>query len=396
VIFFTLLLAAGLTWVNYQFASQSDSPDAFAPLWAGARIVVTKQSNPYNLDSINATLPSGKAEGSRFVYPYYGMLVFLPFGLIASYPLAKAVWMTVMMACLVAVVFTSLSLTVWRPSGWLMAAYTLFALMSYGAMRGVYTGNPALLVAMLVGFGLQLLLKGRSRGAGFVFGLTIIKPTMVALLLPYVFLYAVSKRNMGLIRSMLITVTVLIAAAFLVFPSWFYQNFAQVVFLYQESFPASISAVISSWFPDNTVMTILAVVFGLWLVIEWWRSLGKNPRWFLWTAALTLVLTEFIGIPTNTSNYTILLIPLTLTFSTIERRWKVAGPRLVLTLMLILLLATWLPFILFNGPDPSLPEPLYMLFPVPLLALALLYWVRYWALFSIKLRVERQEALRKL
>jgi hypothetical protein len=395
-IILTLLLAAGLTWVNYQFASQSNPGDSFAPLWAGARQVITRLGNPYDRQAAAGFLPPGVDTGSRFVYPFYGMLVFLPFGLITSYTLAKAVWMTVMMACLVAVTFAGISLTRWNPSGRMLVVFVIFSLSGYHAMRAIYTGNPAILIAMLVAFGLQMVIQGRDWTAGIIFGLTIIKPTMVALLLPYVFLYAVSKRKMALISSMLITMIVLITAAFLVYPRWLVQNFAQVVYLYRESFPSSITAVFASWFPDNTLMIILASGFGLWLIVEWWRSLGKNSRWFLWTAALTLVFTELIGIPTSTANYTILIIPLTLSFSILEQRWKSGGAQLVLVFMIVILTLTWGAYLMITGSDPSQPEPLFLFFPLPILALLLLYWVRYWALSSVKLRVEHLEALRKL
>jgi hypothetical protein len=143
-------------------------------------------------------------------------------------------------------------------------------------------------------------------------------------------------------------------------------------------------------------MIVLASAFGLWLVIEWWRSLGKDSRWFLWTAALTLVFTELIGIPTSTSNYVILIIPITLAFSILEQRWKSGGAQVVLVFMIIILAVTWGIFLMITGSDPSHPEPLFLLFPLPILTLMLLYWVRYWALASIKLRVEHLEALRKL
>ena len=143
-------------------------------------------------------------------------------------------------------------------------------------------------------------------------------------------------------------------------------------------------------------MIIFASAFGLWLLIEWWRSLGKGTRWFLWTAALTLVFTEFIGIPTSTANYAILIIPLALSFSVLERRWKSGGAQVVLVVMIIITAFTWGSYSLIAGADPSQPEPLLLLFPLPILALLLLYWVRYWALSSVKLQVEHLEALRKL
>lgn len=395
-IILTLLLAIVLTWVNYQFASQSNPGDAFAPIWAGARHVITKQGNPYDMQAIAEYLPAGTDLETRFVYPFYAMLIFLPFGLIASYSLAKAIWMTVMMACLVTLTFTGVSLTRWNPSGRMFAAFAVFSLAGYPAMRALYTGNPALLVAMLIAFGLLLVIRQRDQAAGIIFGLTIIKPTMVALLLPYIFLFAVSKRNLRLIRSLLLTLAALISIAFLLYPNWFVQDFAQVVLLFRESYPSSITAVISSWFPTNAPMIVLAAAVSLWLLVEWWRSLGKDSRWFLWTAALTLALTEWIGIPTSTSNYVILIIPLVLLFSILEQRWKSAGTQLALVFMITIIAVTWGVFLLLTGSDPSQPEPLFLLFPMPIIAILVLYWVRYWALASIKLKVEHLEALRKL
>jgi hypothetical protein len=396
IIVATVLLAAALTGVNYMFASDPVVEDAFAPLWAGARIVITRQANPYYFDAVEWVLWPTEAPPTRFVYPYYGMLLFLPFGAIGSYALAKAIWMTLMMAGLVAIIYGSLSLTLWRPSGKLLAAFVLFSLAGYSAMRAVYTGNPGMLVGVLIVFGLQSAIRGRSGRAGFLFGLTILKPTLVGLLLPYVFLYAVSRRDFRLLRSMMITIILLIAGAFAAYPNWFYQNFAQVVLLFKETYPASISAVLSSWFPGSRTMLVLAGIFGLWAIVEWWRSFGKDTRWFLWTAAFTLVLTMLIGIPVNSSDYVVLLLPLTLIFTTIDRRWQDGGSILVLLIMIALQGAQWLPSYLLTGFDPGLGEPRFMLFPLPLITLGLLYWVRYWALSSVKLHVERIEALRNL
>jgi len=393
VIIFTLLLAGGLTWAIYQYAVQPDTTDNFAPLWAAARQVITDRTNPYDLDALRYYFPEGTDPNSRFVYPFYGMLIFLPFGLISSYPIAKALWMVLLMVALLAVIFGALSLTRWNPSVKVLGAVVLFSLIGYPAVRGLYSGNPALLVAMLITLGLRMVILGRDRAAGVLFGLTILKPTMVALLLPYVLLYAVSHRNSRLIRSALVTMSLLIAAAFFAYPHWFVQNFAEVVLLFKDSFPSSISAVLSSWLPSNQLMIIIAAFVGLWTVLAWWQSLGKDSRWFLWTAALTLVLTELIGIPSTTANYAGFLIPLIFSFSILEQRWKAGGGILVMILMIFILIASWGPFLLITNADPALPEPRIMLFLLPIIVIGLLYWVRYWALTSIRMQVERYGTL---
>lgn len=393
VIVFALLLAGGSTWANYQYASQTETVDAFAPVWSAARQVITDQTNPYDLDALRYYFPEGTDPNSRFVYPFYGMLLFLPFGAISSYPVAKAIWMILLMASFLTVTFGALSLTRWNPPVKILGAVLVFSLAGYPTIRGIYTGNPALMVAMLITLGLRMVILGRSHAAGVLFGLTILKPTMVALLFPYILLYGVSQRDGKLIRSTLVTSGILLLGAFLVYPGWFVQNFAQVVLLYNETFPASISAVISSWLPGNRFMILSAVLVGLWVVVAWWQSLGKGSRWFLWTAALTLALTELIGIPSSTPNYVVFMIPLLLSFSILEQRWTAGGSILVLLLMVTILLVTWGPFLLISAANPGYPEPRIMLFMLPLIAIGLLYWVRYWALTSVRMQVERYGTL---
>ena len=174
VIIFTALLAAGLAWANFQYASHSQAADAFAPMWSAAQRVIKEQANPYNLESLEVFLPTGSTADSRFVYPFFTMLILLPFGLISSYPLAQAIWMSLLMTSLVALIFTGLSLTRWKPSNRLLGALVLFSFSGYPAVRAVFTGNPSLLVGMLIAIGLQMVIKGQDRAAGIIFGLTLL------------------------------------------------------------------------------------------------------------------------------------------------------------------------------------------------------------------------------
>lgn len=391
-----ILLAAGLTWFNYQFTPQAGKGDAFAPIWVGVRSAILSGSSPYAPQVLSqaAALVEDPGIPPRFVYPYYSLPLFAPFVLAYPYPLARAIWMTAMFASLVGVIFASLALVGWRPPGGTLVALVVFSLGSYPAVRSVYLGNPAPLAALLVALGLLLVLRKHDALAGVFFSLAAIKPQMVILLWPFVLLWAVSRRRMALVWSLLLSALALLVGAFLVSPDWFPQNYVQLLSFFEESFPASIPMALWYWMPQNglNLMAGIAILFAIWLLVEWWRTLGKGDSWFLWTAAFSLTVTQVIGIPTSTSNMVVLFIPLILAFSVWTQRWRVGGGRISLAVMALLALGMWA----LSRTGGGQVQPVSMFFPMPLVTLLALYWVRYWALDSIRLRVDHIEALRRL
>jgi len=165
-----------------------------------------------------------------------------------------------------------------------------------------------------------------------------------------------------------------------------------------ESFPSSPGAVLWTWLPNSgpKVMAFFAFGLGFWLVVEWWQSFGKNVRWFLWTAAFTIGISNLIGLPVSLSDHVLLIVPLVLVVSTWVQRWKVNGERLAAVVMALILSVGWgLAWSVQEGSLTSVPAPV-MFFFTPVVALILLYWARYWALNSIQLKSKHIEALRRL
>jgi len=253
-------------------------------------------------------------------------------------------------------------------------------------------------VSLLVGVGLLLVVQELDGLAGIFFGLSIIKPQMVVLLLPFVLVWAVSQRRMSLVWSLLATMGILVGGSFYFFPQWFLYEYNQLLKFFLESFPSSPSAVVWTWFPRGgpNVMAILALGLGLWLLVEWWKAFGKDVRWFLWTSALTLVMTNLIGVPTSLSNHVVLIVPFVLVFSIWVQRWKENGGRLAAVVMVLVLGMEWLlAYLTMGGRLDARPVPV-MYFYYPVVALILLYWARYWALNSVRMKVSHLEALRRL
>ena len=63
----------------------------------------------------------------------------------------------------------------------------------------------------------------------------------------------------------------------------------------------SIAEVIGSWFPECESI-IKWLIYGVWeycLLYEWWIARKQEYHWFLWTACITLLISQWIGIPTS-------------------------------------------------------------------------------------------------
>jgi hypothetical protein len=106
----------------------------------------------------------------------------------------------------------------------------------------------------------------------------------------------------------------------------------------------------------------------------------KEFNWIYWTACLTIVITNLIGIRTATENFIAMFPGLILVFTCWDERWRRAGRFIVVLFLLILLIGLWALFLgtLIKSDQPT-QNPV-MFFPQPLFMLLGLYWVRWWAL----------------
>ena len=112
------------------------------------------------------------------------------------------------------------------------------------------------------------------------------------------------------------------------------------------------------------------------------KAAGKLDRWFQWTAALTIVLTNLVAFRTATANYVVLLPALCLVFSVLVERWGARGNGVVLFTMAALLLGLWA---LFLATVEGNTENPIMYLPVPILTLLGLWWARWWAIRAVRL-----------
>lgn len=398
-----LVLLAGLTFGNYQFARENPGGNDFLVHWVGTRSLVTEGLNPYS-DEVAVRIqtaaygrPARAGEHElRVAYPLYSIVVFLPYALISDYTLARAAWMTTLEVGLVALTLLSLRLVRWRVGPVMVGLLVLFSLFWYHGFRPLINGNAVVLVAVLLVGGFLAIKNGADELAGILFAFSTIKPQVVVLVLVFVAYWALTRRRGKIITWMTAIVFLLSASAALFIPDWIIQNLREVIRYPSYNPPGTPRAAFMEWWPawGSRVGLALTGVMVLTLLVEWWNNRKADFRGFLWAVSLTLAAAPWVGIQTDPGNFVVMLPALMLVFSVLDERWKTGGRIFVLISMLVIFAGLWAIFLntVIDVNGQPLQSPV-MFFPLPAYLLLTLFWVRWWAIEPPTLLYERFEHL---
>ncbi len=379
-----LALLAALTFVNLRFCQQNPGGNDFLARWMGAHYWVTKGISPYNsrvslasqqmIYGRPASLENGE-DIAHFVYPLNSMLFFGPFGLL-DYTLARAVWMTLLELCLAGAALASLRIAGWQVKPLWAASMVLFAIFWYPGLRTIVLGQFSGVNALLILLALLFIQEGRDVPAGILLALSTAKPQMTFLLLPFALLWSVSTRRFRLTWSILISLGMILVVTLALLPGWPGQFLAQLkeytTYTDQNGSLIHETALLLPGFtlPINIVLN--AILIG-YLLLEWWLTLGKGARRFIWAALLTLVITNFLAVRTATPHYVALLPAFFLLFGFFAESRPRGAPLINLLGLLLLLMGQWALFVWTLSGNA---ESMAMYYPVPLLALLALVIVR--------------------
>lgn len=378
----------GLTWANYQFSLNNPGGNDFLARWMGARYWVMEGISPYDEQVSLASQeviyghPADISQGedkNHFVYPLYSMIFFAPFGPL-EYNLARALWMTLVEVSLFLLAIVSLRLVEWQVPAYKVVVLIIFTLLWYHGVRTVILGQFAGLNALLVALALLLIMRKQDFAGGMLLALSTAKPQMVFLLVPFVFLWALSTRRRDIIGGMLVGIVVLIGASLALLPSWPLEWLRQLLD-YPSYTPQTASplSMIANTMPgiSRQLGLFLHVFFMAYLILEWILAWGKDERWFRWTALLTIVITNLVAYRTATTNFIMMLPALFLVFSLWEARWRSGGRIAVWVSLVVLGFGLWP---LFLSTVQGNQEQTVMYLPYPIFCLIGLLWVRWWAI----------------
>lgn len=384
-----LFALATITWSNYRFAVLNPGGNDFLVHWVGSRSFIFKGQSPYSDATaleIQTMVYGGPVQDGqhelRVVYPLYSGILFFMFALIGDYALARAVWMTFLEISMVVIAIVSLRLSGWRPKNWLVVFYFLFAIFWYHGLRALIQGDLVIVIALMVLWAFWAIRNQRDVVAGFALAFATIKPHLVLLLIGFVAVWAFSHRRWALIGWTFGWLSFFVLLGIFFIPDWLVQN-AWEILRFSDYNPAlSLGKAFEEWWPGigSQLKWILAVILIGLTIVEWRAAWGKGFNHFLWTACLTLAVSQWIGIATDPGNFILLFTPLTLIFSNIQERWRRAGDWIVMGLMILLFVGLWVLFLktVTFGYQPQQSSILFV--PMPLFVLVGLYWVRWWVI----------------
>lgn len=398
VILLLLFTFVGLFWANYQFSLNSPGGNGFLPRWLGTRQFLIKGASPYSQEVTSEIQnqmygrPARSTEDQGlFLYPFYSFILFAPFALIEKFSIARAIWMTVLDLALLGTIGISLYLCRWRISIWMWALVLAFLVFWIHTVRPIIDGDPSVLVAFFISAAFLAVRTEHDVLAGILLVMASIKPQMIVVLVPFVLIWAGYKGRWTLAWSFLGSLILLIIGTnFLLQDGWIMQNLRQLVTYFGYSREGSPGAIFVYWIPGigkqmGWVLTVFMAGILFW---EWRAALDQDFNWFYWTACLTLVVTNLVGVRTSTMNYAALVPALILVLATWNERWGRLGRWLVVLSIIFLFFGLWALF--FNSASKGIPPNLapFLFLALPFFLLIGLYWVRWWATRPPRLPLE--------
>lgn len=384
-----VICVIGIGLVNYRYCQQNPGGNDFLVHWVGTQTFMKEGISPYSditalrIQTLAYGRPAGPGEHElRVAYPFYSVILFIPFALIQDFTLARAVWMTVLEISLILLAFTNQRLFQWKTNLVVLTLFLLFSLLWYHAVRPVINGNVVILIALGVTACLWALKSGYDELAGIVLAFTTIKPQVVVLIILFIFLWCIYHRRWRFVAWFLGTMALLFAIAFLFLPDWIIQNVREILRYPGYNPPGNPGAAFAVWLPamGKRLGWILSGLLVIILILEWWQAFRRSGDFqeALWTACLTLVISQWIGIQTDPGNFIVLFPALVLVFATWDMRFKRFGKILTISSILVLLIGIWAIFLstVEYGSQPQ--QSPVMFFPLPGFLLLALYWVRWW------------------
>ncbi|HML39999.1 MAG TPA: glycosyltransferase family 87 protein [Bellilinea sp.] len=391
VLSFTAALAlfALLVWGNMRFAGENAGGEDFLMRWDNAREFVRNGVSPYSDQAAESAEVliyghTAQTDAERMVasYPLYALVVYLPMTLVEDPIVARAIWMAVLEVAVLAAAILSVYLSGWRVKPLVLLIFLFFSVFWYHGFRPIVTGEITPLVTLLVVSALLAVKNEHDELAGVLFGLAMLSPEMVLVLLVFVLFWGVFNGRIQIFLYALGTFALLCGLGFLLIPDWPMEYLRTFFAPTGPYFVDTIAGALGIFLPTGgaRVGGAISILIAIVMVVEWFINRGTGYRGFLWTACFTIVASFWVGIKTSPDNFILALPALTLVFAGWTNRWRRYGSVVSIITMLFIFTVIWL---LFLGTFSQVLDPFIrpvLFFPLPFFAFILLYWVRWWTI----------------
>ncbi len=366
------LLAADVVATHNLLTSRFPGHNDFMVPWEAARgfwidnVPLYSQQSTDNIQTRIYGHPVGEEKfPNYFSYPFYAIFELLPL-VFFPYDWASALWMVALEACLVGALFLLFDLYRWKPGPLLLALLVVWTLAVYPAARSLILGQVSTTVYLFELLAIWALVRRRDRLAAVMLAFSTVKPQMGFLIVPFLLLWALSRRRIRFVRIFGVTFLLLVGLSFVLQSSWLggwlfelrrYESYTAVgspVWVIAQHYLHLGST-------GELILSLPLYALALW---SWYSVIirRRDERW-LWAVALTLALTHLVAPRTATPHFIVYVIPLVFYLSVLARRGRTVWAVLLLIALLVL---PWLHFITtvqgeFEAPATYLPIPILSL-----------------------------------
>ena len=394
-----LVLAAiiGLVYANLQFARILPGGSELLAHWTAARGWLREGLNPYlpemmlrvqeKLYGRAADPQQGEIMGA-YLHPFPSLFLYLPFSLV-PYPIARAIWMTLLEISLPLTAALSLIASRSPSNRMSLVPLLLFSVLWLPGLLEILTGGSLPLVVLLISGAMYALRKENDPLAGILLGLSLFIPWVSFPAVLFILLWSMSVRRWQTPLWTLAISGSLTILSILLQPDWVQWWLIQLVMVAKHGgLSTGVGLLQSSATPlTRFIPWIVGIAILAYLLFEWFLASRKMFRWGMWTMAVTTVMTIPI-IPVLGQEAHVFLIPaISLVIALSSERWGRMGRRLGLALLLLLLSASWL--IELRVPLSHFGR-LLATWSAPSMLLVCLWWVR-WGITHLSLQMIEQD-----
>jgi hypothetical protein len=396
LVILSIATLGGTIWASHQIASQEAGGGRFWIEWIAVRARVVDGISPYSTavdNRIQAQVSDlftwAPGPAPSYTSPFISAIITLPYTLIADANQAHTIWLVTQFVCILLTVLAGMHLTGWKPAWWFFLILMPLILLSVRTTVSWYEGSMVVWVSVLVAATMLAIRGKRFELAGVLLAFTMIQPQVVILWIVFVLIWAGSQHKWSLIFWFFSVFLILSVLAVFMVPDWPIQ-YLRILWNQSKFFtPGTPGYAFQQWWPGlgKQMGWVLSAFLGLILLIEWWLARRSNFRWFLWTACLTLAVSPWIGIPSSPDAHLLLNLPLIIVIAMIEERWRRNGKWVILTWVGLVFGWEW--FLIFtNLGDMEPVMRLGLIFPVPMLLLVGVFWVRWWTIRPKRLLID--------
>ena len=391
-----LVALVGTTVLNLRLAAVFQKQDDFAPRWVAAREWLRSGASPYSDSTYQATLdlleesgnqPSSLNEG-RFLDPAWYVLFYLPVSFV-PYPIARAIWMTLVELCLVLSVHFSVRISGLKSSLPETLILSLLILIFYPLFKSVINVSVNAPYLFLTILAVYLASNRQGTMAGLLFALTLWMIPLSIFLVILFMIWLGSRRDHSLAKIYLSTIAFLVVISLILFPGWTTDWFASYLRMFPDfSWVNTPLMVFGKLFPGASaqVAVLLSLLTFVVMLVEWYGIGGREGRSFQWKLMLTLNLLYFFNLGSEGVYLLWLFAPLFNVYKYLTEKWRVSGRIISWISCLTLIFIHWRRFQITD--NWLYEESSLVILLLPFITLLGLQWFRWWATVSPKALID--------